>query len=271
MATKDLFIESIQKDSSKVVEAVRAHSAPPILAVPSCPGWNLTFLLLHLGSSQRRVTKLLRVGGEGQPADLRDTGFLNLEPEWHQWLNNGKAPDDMPVPPALVTWFEEGSKELVAALNEAGDDTQVWNFTGKARIPASVYQRQMATETTLHRWDAQNSLPDSSPDPVDPDVAYNAITLLFNFLPRLRQNFQGPEGQGETYHLHRTDGEGEWLLTFKGKDLDIKPIHAKGDVAIRGSASDLLLLLWRRIPLDRLEVIGDKAKAAHFFELLPKM
>jgi uncharacterized protein (TIGR03083 family) len=213
----------------------------------------------------------LQAGGEGQPFDLRDTSFLNLEPEWQEWLKNGQAPDDKPVPPALVAWFEEGYKGLLAALNQAGDDTEVWNLTGRAKVPASIYQRQMATETTLHRWDAQNALPGANPDPVDPEVAYNAITLLFSFLPRLRQNFNGPEGQGETYHLHRTDGEGEWLLTFNGKDLDIKTIHATGDVAIRGSASDLLLLLWRRIPLEQLEVFGDQSKARHLFDLLPKM
>lgn len=271
MATKELFIGSIEKDSTRVVTAVQAHSAPPILPIPSCPGWNLTVLMLHLGSNQRRVTKRLQDGGEGQPYDLRDTGFLNLEPEWQEWLKNEKAPDDTPVPPTLVEWFEESYKGLLAALNEAGDDTQVWNLTGRMLAPASIYQRQMATETAVHRWDAQNALPEPNPDPLDPEIAYNAITLLFGFLPRLRQNFNGPEGQGETYHLHRTDGEGEWLLTFNGKDLDIKPIHAKGDVAIRGSASDLLLLLWRRIPLERLDVLGDKDKAKYFFELLPKM
>ena len=34
--------------------------------------------------------------------------------------------------------------------------------------------------------------------------------------------------------------------------------HAKGDAAIRGSASDLLLALWRRIPSSELEIIGNR-------------
>jgi hypothetical protein len=40
-------------------------------------------------------------------------------------------------------------------------------------------------------------------------------------------------------------------------------------VAVRGSASDLLLFLWRRIPADRLEVYGDAALLPRYFELVP--
>lgn len=270
MATRTFFIEALEKDSQKVIEAVRTHSEPPIPPVPSCPGWNLTMLLTHLGSTHRRATHRLRTAHETAP-DPNDKSYLKVTPEWQEWLNTGKAPDDAPIPPALIDWFEEGYKDLAAALAETPDDAQVWNLSGRAKLAASFYQHQMSTETALHRWDAQNALPEHNPDPVDPELAYNAISLLFSFLPQRFKNFNGPEGQGETYHLHRTDGEGEWLLTFNGRDLDIKTIHAKGDVAIRGSASDLLLLLWRRIPLDGLEIFGDKAKAQHLFDLLPKI
>ena len=34
-------------------------------------------------------------------------------------------------------------------------------------------------------------------------------------------------------------------------------VHAKGDVAARGTASDLLLMMWNRITPDRLDVFGD--------------
>jgi predicted lipid carrier protein YhbT len=45
--------------------------------------------------------------------------------------------------------------------------------------------------------------------------------------------------------------------------------HAKGDVAVRAPASDLLLFLWGRIPPDRLEVMGDTALLPRWFELVP--
>ena len=33
--------------------------------------------------------------------------------------------------------------------------------------------------------------------------------------------------------------------------------HAKGDVAARGAASDLLLMMWGRVPVTQVEVFGD--------------
>ena len=40
--------------------------------------------------------------------------------------------------------------------------------------------------------------------------------------------------------------------------------HAKGDCAIRGTANDILLALWRRIPLSQLDVVGDRDVAERF-------
>ena len=40
--------------------------------------------------------------------------------------------------------------------------------------------------------------------------------------------------------------------------------HAKGDAALRGTANDLLLALWRRVGPDALEVIGDRDVAERF-------
>ena len=62
-------------------------------------------------------------------------------------------------------------------------------------------------------------------------------------------------------HLHCTDVEGEWIVQPDGR---VEPIHAKGDAALRGTASDLLLALYNRVPLDALDVIGDRTVAEAF-------
>ena len=61
-----------------------------------------------------------------------------------------------------------------------------------------------------------------------------------------------------TVHLHCTDVDGEWFVHPDGR---VEPIHAKGDVALRGAASDLLLALYSRVALDDIDVIGDRAVA----------
>ena len=66
-----------------------------------------------------------------------------------------------------------------------------------------------------------------------------------------------------TVHLHCTDVEGEWLLHVDGR---VERAHAKGDLAIRGAASDMLLALYGRVPVDKLELIGDATVAAEFLD-----
>ena len=66
------------------------------------------------------------------------------------------------------------------------------------------------------------------------------------FLPRLADNFDAV-GDG-TLHLHCTDVEGEWLVARRDGEVTVTREHAKGDVAARGSASDLFLFLWGRVP-----------------------
>ncbi|HEV7888142.1 MAG TPA: hypothetical protein VGO92_11335, partial [Acidimicrobiales bacterium] len=60
-------------------------------------------------------------------------------------------------------------------------------------------------------------------------------------------------------HLHATDVPGEWLVSFEGGVVDVQRGHAKGDAALRGTASDLFLFLWGRAGPDALEVFGDPA------------
>jgi hypothetical protein len=66
-------------------------------------------------------------------------------------------------------------------------------------------------------------------------------------------------------HLHCTDTAGEWFIHPDGR---VEPIHAKGDVAIRGTASDILLALYTRVPLDHLDVIGDAALAQQLVDVV---
>ncbi len=60
-------------------------------------------------------------------------------------------------------------------------------------------------------------------------------------------------------HLHCTDGDGdgEWLVRLGADGVTVVNEHAKADVAARGGASDILLMMWGRIPVDQLEVFGD--------------
>ena len=68
---------------------------------------------------------------------------------------------------------------------------------------------------------------------------------------------------------YRTDGEGEWLVRFEGEDVTVIREHAKAGVAVRGSASDLFLFLWGRVPASTLDVVGDASLLDRYRELVP--
>ncbi len=127
----------------------------------------------------------------------------------------------------------------------------------------------MAQETAVHRWDAQAALGD--PEPIEPELACDGIDEVLDVIvpSRLRGPEDAREGHGETYHFHRTDGPGEWLVRFDAQGATVTREHAKGDVAVRGAASDLLLFLWGRLPGERLEVLGDASLLGRLFELVP--
>ena len=113
----------------------------------------------------------------------------------------------------------------------------------------------------MHRYDAETAA--RTPTPIDAALAVDGIDEFFIvFLPRLADNF-ADVGNG-TVHLHCTDVTGEWLVARRDGEVAVTAEHAKGDVAARGTASDLFLFLWGRVPADALEVFGDAALLERF-------
>jgi hypothetical protein len=102
----------------------------------------------------------------------------------------------------------------------------------------------------------QDAATTDPPAPIEPDVASDSIDEFLTFsLPMGRAKAEPLKG---TVHLHCTDTAGEWFIHPDGR---VEPIHAKGDVAVRGTASDLLLALYARVDIDDLDVIGNESIA----------
>jgi uncharacterized protein (TIGR03083 family) len=137
---------------------------------------------------------------------------------------DGKLPAD---PREHAGWLRAGAARVVDAVRAAGDD-QVWTHRGAG--PAWYWARRMAHETAVHRADAQIAL--GQRPRIDPVTAADGIDEWLGFLA-------APD---------------------PGEDT-VEPGHGKGDVAVRGPASDLLLVLMRRLPPGDppVEVLGDAA------------
>ena len=72
-----------------------------------------------------------------------------------------------------------------------------------------------------------------------------------------------PVPEGKVVHFHVTDEgvDGEWLVRGGHGGVAVETGHGKGDVALRGPASAVLLVMLRRLPPDdpAVEVIGDRS------------
>jgi uncharacterized protein (TIGR03083 family) len=230
--TRDEYLAGLRADAAAFVAAV--VGADLDATVPSCPEWKLRDLAGHLGTHYRWVRgNVGRSQEDGpQPRDALD----------------GPPGDD-----ALAAWVGEGAAALAATLEQTDPDAPCWTFFGPSR--AGFWQRRTAHESGMHRWDAQNTVGDA--DPIGP-LAVDGIDEWLGLLGVIRGDALA-RSEPVTVHLHCTDAPGEWLLALGADGMTVTPEHAKGDAAVRATASDLLLLLLGRRSATDVEVFGDTA------------
>ena len=250
LLTTTAYLEAIVRDSAEIVAAARdgARDAP----VPSCPGWSVADLVVHLGNVQRWAAAMVST--------------LALERIDRSAMNEEPSAD------ARLPWFEAASALLVKTLAAADPSAPVWTFTPDHTV--RFWFRRQAHEAAVHRWDAEHALGRRAP--IDAALATDGIAEWLD-LSTARAAAR-LVGRGETVHLHCTDTEstdgtgiddtgpnaGEWLVSLTPDGPTVDPVHAKGDVAARGTASDLDLFLWGRVDADALEVFGDAGLLERF-------
>ncbi|MCL2551348.1 MAG: maleylpyruvate isomerase family mycothiol-dependent enzyme [Actinomycetia bacterium] len=223
--------------------------------VPTCPDWTLRQLAVHVGQAHRWAGEMVRIRATDELAE-----------------DDEHIPGFTPPPgdDVLDGWLAEGAEVLVAALREAGPEQEVWTWHGPHR--AAFWSRRMAVETLVHRADA--ALGAERPYAAEADLAADGLDEWLDLVTDPEQVAGDPElhellGTGQTLHLHATDVPGaEWLIVRGPERIEVRRDHAKADVALRASLTDLLLVFQRRLPLDseRLEILGDRALLDHWLE-----
>lgn len=220
----------IEADGTRLIEvASRDLSA----AVPACPGWDTARLLAHVG----RVWRSVAAHVAGRATEMIPRERIDAAPDGE----------------AVAGYARDGLTELLTALDGVDPATPVWTWAADSDV--AFYLRRMHHETLVHRVDAEQAI--GEPSVVDPDDGADGVDELFGVILAGRTG-DLPSG---SLHLHRTDGEGEWLLAVVDGTLDVRREHAKGDAALRGAGDELLLAMWGRRSLDGLEVFGDHAVA----------
>ena len=229
------FITALERDASAFVEACEV--AGLTTPVPSCPGWTVADLLWHL-------------------AEVHDFWRTILAEERSTWKGYEQPP--RPVDEGLADLYRRGQIALIAALRGADPSTPVWTWSDDKT--AGFVIRRMAQETSVHLWDATTAA--DMVNPIEAGLASDGIDeFLTHFIGAVADGAAAVDG---SVHLHCADVAGEWTVREGDDGVVVTREHSKGDCAIRGAASDILLALWRRVPLSACDVVGDADVAARF-------
>ncbi|MBB5938332.1 maleylpyruvate isomerase family mycothiol-dependent enzyme [Streptomyces zagrosensis] len=239
----------------------------PAPLVPSCPNWSMADLVVHLGGVHRFVIRVI----EDRLAEPPDAATLLRElPADHEgWPLPGDAqPHRGPVPVSMVDHYADGAARLERLFREVHVSEPVWTWSDDRTV--GFWLRIQAIEAAVHRWDAENAL--GAARPVDAELAVDAVHHSLTVMAPARRAWT-PDvatGSGERYRFRQTDGAAEWTVCFDGDTVRYEEVAGPCDVELAGTASDLMLFLWQRLPADRLtEAKGDRALIDRYFTLVP--
>ncbi|WP_329166390.1 maleylpyruvate isomerase family mycothiol-dependent enzyme [Streptomyces sp. NBC_01717] len=227
-------------------------SAPSLdVQVPTCPEWTLFDLVQHLGEGRRSWAATIAAGpaataksaSEGAPAAPRERE-------------------------ALLAWSAASTQELLDALREAGPDRGCWTWWGMSQSPQTcgAVARHQLHEVAVHTYDAQVTL--GAPQPLPDEVALDGVD---EFLSTCCATTSAWPHEPAAVDIHATEGR-SWHLSLSVDGARIARLPTPGtmpataagegpaaaDAALRGTAGELVLAQYGRIPVDSLKLDGDR-------------
>jgi uncharacterized protein (TIGR03083 family) len=234
--TFDDYLSQISDRSAALRSAVAA--APSLeLAVPGCPEWTLADLTEHLGGVQMFWAVAVSSADASGPPPPDKTDF------------ESPAGD-------LVAWSASCTGQLLDALSAAGPSSPSWAWWGASGAPltASAVARHQVQEAAVHARDAQETVGAASPLP-----SPVAVDGLAEFLSVPLASLGPWPGKPVRVAFAASDGPTHVAdLSASGVALD-SGSEGPADLTVRGSASELVLGLYNRVPLSGLRVEGDAA------------
>lgn len=229
-------VEAVETHGRGLADAAEGNFAA---AVVGCPGWNVSDLVWHI----RRVHYFWASIVAGLVTDP------NTVPEIERPESEAE----------LLADYRQGVDRLVSVLGTADQTAALWTWSHQKDV--GFVTRHQVQEAAVHRWDAETAA--GKEFQVEADLAADSVDeFLEHSTPSRNDDAQPLAG---TLHLHATDAPGEWLVGEDEKgQLQVERGHHKGDAVLRAGASDLLLMLYRRIGTDRGEIMGDAGVVDRF-------
>jgi uncharacterized protein (TIGR03083 family) len=205
--------------------------------VPTCPDWTVRDLVAHLGVVQRFWSVVVAAGAADGPPPPEARG--DMEPHGD-----------------LLEWSAESTTMLLTALRAAGPDAPSWTWWGDSGAPmtAGAVARHQVQEAAVHAYDAQEAA--GRPEPLPAAIAVDSIDEFL--VVSLGSSGEWPHRPARLVFA-AVEGP-SWTVDLTPDGVRVDPAAGGEAVAtIRGTASDLVLALFGRVPLDSLRIEGDAA------------
>jgi uncharacterized protein (TIGR03083 family) len=227
-------LESIADESRLLVDAVARADLE--VRVPTTPKWSVRDLAHHIGEVQWYWGQNVAA----KDADHRSGGELTGFPEDAD----------------LLAWLGWCAYTLLGALRDAGPDAPCWAWWPEPHTSGAVARHQ-AQEVAVHRWDAQGVADPEARLPLESSLASDGVPEFVEIM--VGTDLGALPG---TVTLTATDSGGSW--TFSGDAGVAQPTRTS---ELRATASELVLMLYRRVPVPDTAVDGDPMLVAALLSL----
>lgn len=222
------------------------QAAPALDAqVPTCPDWKLLDLVRHLGRVHRFWAAVVAAGPADGPVDPSVTA--------------AEADDSPAEREALLAWSAASTALLLDALRAAGPDGGCWTWWGTSQSPqtAGAVARHQVQEATVHTYDAQITADDAQPLPAE-----SALDGVEEFLTTCCATTDAWPHDPAVIDFHATEGR-SWRLFLSAEGARAERLESPEPTAdaihtsMRGTAGEVVLAFYNRIPFTSLDVGGD--------------
>jgi uncharacterized protein (TIGR03083 family) len=228
-------VDAIAAQSRRLADVVASGDLET--RVPTTPKWALRDLAHHIGTVQWYWSANVRAANPEE----RSGGSLT----------------DLPVDADLVAWLGWCTYGLLSALREAGPDAPCWAWwDDPTPHTAGAVARHQAQEAAVHRWDAEGAA--GVPTPLPAALATDGVPEFIEVM--VGSDITALRG---AVTLHALDTDATWRV---GADVDGGETQAR-TAELSATASDLVLMLYRRLPVPDVDVAGDPILVASLLSL----
>lgn len=234
----------LMDERSTAFQAAVAAAPSLDMQVPSCPEWTLLDLVQHLVEGRHKWAAIVAAGAADAPAEFSAPA----------------APREREAVPA---WFAASVRELLDALREAGPERGCWTWWGDSQSPqtSGAVARHQLQQLAVHTYDAQATV--GTPQPLSSEVALDGVD---EFLTTCCAGTEPWPHKPAVVDYHATEGRSWRLWVSADRTRTAQLPHGTtadealepADVTAWGTAHELVMFFYGRIPTQSLRTEGDQ-------------